>query len=92
MTKRKTSNKPIEYNDFYYNIKVINTICNTTIDRQVEVVEISKKSDVMIIIGSETSSNTMKLYDIAKKYCKNTYVVSDAIFIKNTLFFCSFIV
>ena len=63
--------------DFYYNIKVINTICNTTIDRQDEVASLAKTLDVMFIIGSKKSSNTMKLYDISNMYCKNTYILSD---------------
>lgn len=63
---------------FYYNINIINTICNTTIDRQEEVKLLAIVSDVMIIIGSEKSSNTMKLYDIAKENCASTYIVNDS--------------
>lgn len=69
--------------DFYYNIKVINTICNTTIDRQDEVMSLAKVLDVMLIIGSKNSSNTMKLYDISKMYCKDTYILSDKSDLKN---------
>lgn len=61
----------------YYNIKVVNTICNTTRDRQEEVVSLAKVLDVMLIIGSKTSSNTMKLFEIAKRYCDKTYLITD---------------
>lgn len=52
-----------------------NTICRATIDRQEEVVEIAKKVDHMIILGGKKSSNTNKLYILAKKNCKNTYFI-----------------
>ena len=54
-----------------------NTICNATQNRQDEVKELSKHSDIMLIIGSNSSSNTKKLYEIAKENCKNTYLLSD---------------
>ncbi len=52
-----------------------NTICKTTQLRQKETDELSKKVDAMIIIGGKNSSNTKKLYDVAKKNCKNTILV-----------------
>ena len=47
-----------------------NTICQATEIRQKETEEMSKKVDCMIIIGGKNSSNTKKLYDIAKQNCK----------------------
>ena len=47
-----------------------NTICQATEIRQKETEEMSKKVDCMIIIGERNSSNTKKLYDIAKQNCK----------------------
>ena len=47
-----------------------NTICQATEIRQKETEEMAKKVDVMIVIGGKNSSNTKKLYDIARKYCK----------------------
>ena len=55
-----------------YEIEVINTICNATVIRQRETDEISKNVDMMIIIGGKNSSNTEKLYNIAKSNCENT--------------------
>ena len=69
--------------DFYYNIEVVNTICSTTIERQEEVGTLAKVLDVVIIIGSENSSNTMKLYNIASKYCNKTYIVSNRAYVKS---------
>lgn len=53
---------------------VCNTICSATSDRQKEAVEIAKKVDIMIVLGDKSSSNTAKLYEISKKYCKNVYL------------------
>lgn len=58
----------------YPNIKLFNTICSATNDRQKEAIEIAKKVDYMIILGDTLSSNTKKLYDISKNFCKNTYL------------------
>ena len=69
--------------DFYYNIEVINTICNTTIDRQEEVKSLAKVLDVALIVGSTNSSNTMKLYNISKEFLDKTYIVSSVSDLKN---------
>ncbi len=52
-----------------------NTMCRTTELRQKETEELSKKVDTMIIIGGKNSSNTKKLYEVAKKNCKNTILI-----------------
>ncbi|MDO4283136.1 MAG: 4-hydroxy-3-methylbut-2-enyl diphosphate reductase [Clostridia bacterium] len=54
----------------YDHIKIINTICNSTYERQKETKEIAKTVDMMVIIGGLKSSNTKKLYDISKGICK----------------------
>lgn len=56
-------------------LEVKNTICNATKIRQEETCEIAKQVDCMIIIGGKKSSNTKKLYDIAKENCENTIIV-----------------
>ncbi len=49
------------------NIITKDTICMATEERQKETDELSQKVDLMIIIGGKNSSNTSKLYEIAKK-------------------------
>lgn len=49
------------------------TICSATKDRQKEADELSKESDMMIVIGGRESSNTRKLFEISKMNCPNTY-------------------
>ena len=56
-------------------IEVKNTICRATELRQEETKELSKKVDLMIIVGGKNSSNTNKLYDLAQKNCKNAIFV-----------------
>ncbi|MCR5374000.1 MAG: 4-hydroxy-3-methylbut-2-enyl diphosphate reductase [Lachnospiraceae bacterium] len=58
-----------------YDINVINTICNATRERQEEAKSLAAASDCMIVIGSMTSSNTRKLYEICLDTCANTYYI-----------------
>lgn len=57
------------------NIIKFDTICNATISRQEEAGEIAREADVMLVLGSRTSSNTRKLYEVSKKYCKDTHLI-----------------
>ncbi|MBR0039387.1 MAG: 4-hydroxy-3-methylbut-2-enyl diphosphate reductase [Lachnospiraceae bacterium] len=63
--------------ELFYNNKLVNTICNATQNRQDEVKILAKTCGVMLIIGSNASSNTRKLYEISKKYCQNTYLLNN---------------
>lgn len=56
-------------------IIVYNTICNATRLRQNSTEELAKKVDAMIVLGGKNSSNTKKLYEVAKKHCKNVYLL-----------------
>ena len=56
-------------------LKIINTICLSTELRQKETEELSKKVDLMLIVGGKNSSNTIKLYDISIKNCANVRFV-----------------
>ena len=54
-----------------------NTICQATEIRQKETEEMAKKVDSMIVIGGKNSSNTKKLYEIAKQYCKTVLLIQN---------------
>ena len=56
-------------------IEIKNTICNATKQRQEETEEMAKQVETMIIIGGKHSSNTNKLYELAKKHCKNVLFI-----------------
>lgn len=55
-------------------IKVFNTICGATAIRQDEAYKLSKKADVMFVVGGKESSNTAKLFDICQKNCKSFFI------------------
>ncbi len=52
---------------------IFDTICSATEERQQEADEISRKVEAMVVIGGRHSSNTLKLADICRKNCKETY-------------------
>jgi len=53
-----------------------NTICNPTRTKQDEVKTMPLENSVMIIIGSKTSANTKRIYEISKALNKNSYWVN----------------
>jgi len=58
-------------------LTVKNTICDTTRARQEEAVSLAKRCTKMIVIGGHNSSNTQKLAQLCKKYCKNTETIEN---------------
>lgn len=52
---------------------IFDTICSATKDRQKEAEELSRNSDMMLVIGGRESSNTRKLFEISKRNCPNSY-------------------
>ncbi len=54
------------------------TICPATRERQSECKRIAEKADLMIVIGGRHSSNSNKLYRLAKERCPNTYFIETA--------------
>ena len=61
-----------------FDLKFINTICYPTKRNHEQIKELSKSSDLMIIIGSFTSANSKRLTELAKQRNKNTYQVTCA--------------
>ncbi len=60
-----------------WNPQIFDTICDATRRRQMEAEELAKKSDAMIVIGGQNSSNTKKLAEICSRYCP-TYLIEKA--------------
>ena len=54
-------------------LRVYNTICESTEIRQEEAAMLSSMVDIMLVLGGKNSSNTTKLYNIVKKEQPNTY-------------------
>ncbi len=53
-------------------------ICYATTNRQEEVKRLVKHVDLMLVVGSENSSNSQRLVDVAKKSgCAKSYLIED---------------
>lgn len=68
--------------DFEY----IHTICNATKERQEEAIELAKQVDCMIVLGSPSSANTKKLYEIASCNCERSFCLSGAVELSEEMF------
>lgn len=53
---------------YFTNLKFHDEICNVARIRQENIINLDKKYDLILIVGSKTSSNTTKLFDLAKFY------------------------
>ena len=56
---------------------IFDTICSATKERQNEAEQIAKESDVMFVIGGTQSSNSQKLFEIAKANCPDSYFIEN---------------
>jgi 4-hydroxy-3-methylbut-2-enyl diphosphate reductase len=73
----------------FQHLIVYNTICDATIHREVEIKSLASHNDCVIVVGGVKSSNTRKLYDIAKARNINSHLVhslSDLEEIKRNIF------
>ena len=68
------------------NIKLYNTTCRITRVKQKEIKSLPVGNDVVLIIGSRTSANTKRLYEISKEINKNTHWIESARGIKKQWF------
>ena len=62
----------------YTNLKIFDTICSVTKNRQEEAAKLAAMADVTIVIGGKTSSNTKELYKIAAAHCPDTRLIERA--------------
>ena len=67
-------------------IQFFNTICRPTRIKQKEAKAMPLKNDVMIIIGSKTSANTKRLYQISKALNKRSYWIRSSAALKSEWF------
>ena len=54
------------------------TICSATRDRQQECLQIAAQVDAMVVIGGRDSSNSQKLYRLARGVCRHTRFIETA--------------
>ncbi|MCL1831627.1 MAG: bifunctional 4-hydroxy-3-methylbut-2-enyl diphosphate reductase/30S ribosomal protein S1 [Oscillospiraceae bacterium] len=72
-------------NNLYTNAKIFDTICYATIKRQNEARILSKNSNIMVVIGSKRSSNSVKLYEISAEGCSHTFFITNAGALQNVI-------
>ncbi|MDO8472980.1 MAG: 4-hydroxy-3-methylbut-2-enyl diphosphate reductase [Dehalococcoidia bacterium] len=59
-------------------IRVINTICQATSQRQAAAAALARKADLMIVVGGRTSSNTKRLAEVCESVGVETHLVETA--------------
>ncbi len=59
-------------------VRLFNTICSATSNRQKSCIDLSQKADAVLIIGGFHSSNTQKLFELSKKYCPESHHIETA--------------
>ena len=59
-------------------VKIMNTICPATKERQDALLKLCPIVDGLIIVGGKNSANTKRLLQTALKYCKNAILIERA--------------
>ena len=65
----------IEIKKKYPRAEILDTVCLTTKNRQEDVAQIARDSEAVLVIGSKESSNSNRLWEIAKKINDKTYFI-----------------
>lgn len=56
-------------------LRIFNTICHATMERQESALELAKMADAMVVIGGKNSSNTQRLLEICLEVNPNSHHV-----------------
>ena len=56
-------------------LEIFDTICATTMQRQAEALRLARESDLMLVLGSEKSSNVGKLLSVCRLACSKTFLI-----------------
>jgi 4-hydroxy-3-methylbut-2-enyl diphosphate reductase len=59
-------------------VRVIDTVCQPTKQRQTAAIELAQRSDVVIVIGGAQSNNTRELVMTCSRYCTQVHHVRNA--------------
>ena len=67
-------------------LRVTDTICAATSERQEAAAQLAQRSDIMLVIGGKNSGNTRRLAQICAARCARTYHIEDVAEIDDTWF------
>lgn len=59
-------------------LRVVNTICAATSERQRAAASLASEADIMIVVGGKNSGNTRRLAQICHAACSKTHHIEDA--------------
>ena len=54
-------------------LRVFNTICSATLQRQDAAADLARRSDAMVVVGGKNSGNTRRLFLVCREFCANTH-------------------
>ena len=78
LTRRLWQEIVAELTERIPSLTVANTICGATEERQREAEELSEKADVVLVVGSRSSANTVALYETCRARCGRAFLVESA--------------
>ena len=58
-------------------IEILSTTCSTTHERQLEVRELARDNEAIIVIGSKSSANSVRLFEIAREINPNSCFIEN---------------
>lgn len=67
-------------------VRVVNTICSATQQRQEAARDLAIRADVMVVIGGRNSGNTRRLAQICSQFCARTHHIEDVSELERTWF------
>jgi 4-hydroxy-3-methylbut-2-enyl diphosphate reductase len=56
-------------------VRVLDTVCKPTKDRQAAAIEMARQADVVIVVGGRSSNNTRELVRTCARYCERVHHV-----------------
>jgi 4-hydroxy-3-methylbut-2-enyl diphosphate reductase len=67
----------------YKEVRIKNTICDATRQRQTSILDLAPRMDLMIVVGSPTSANSQRLAQISQKSGTPAYLIDNASEVKS---------
>jgi 4-hydroxy-3-methylbut-2-enyl diphosphate reductase len=66
----------------YEEVRIKNTICDATRQRQASILDLAPRMDLIIVVGSQTSANSQRLVQIAQRAGTPAYLIDNSLEIR----------